>query len=102
MEPNKLETIAEELRNKVEVKDRTYRLRTYPQCFVGTDAVVLLTQNNLAKDADEAVEALEGLRQLGVFNHVTKDHVFKNEYLFYRFTEDEAFHGGYVISPLFQ
>ena len=32
----------------------------------------------------------------GIFNHVTKDHPFKDEALFYRFKtdEDEEFHGG--------
>eukprot|EP00210_Caulerpa_lentillifera_P008555 g8160.t1 len=94
MEPAELEIIADALKKNIQVKDRTYHLRTYPKCFVGTEAVALLIENKLTTNAEEAVNALEGLRQLGLFNHVTKDHPFKNEYLFYRFTEHEAFHGG--------
>lgn len=93
-----LQSIAEDLRKNIEVKDRTYRFKTYSQCFVGSDAVQYLLSKNYAENVDDAISVGEGLLQLGIFHHVTKDHGFKNEELFYRFAEDEAFHGGYVTS----
>ena len=98
MDDECLRFIAEDLRNNVEVKDRTYHLRTYPQCFVGADAVKHFLEKSHAETVADAVALGEGLLQLGVFHHVTKDHAFKNEELYYRFAEDEAFHGGYVTS----
>jgi len=94
MEEDFVKSIVKDLRDHLEVKDRTYRLKTYPQCFVGAEAVTYLLSSGYATTEEDAVSLGEGLREMDVFDHVTKDHPFKNEYLFYRFSEDEDFHGG--------
>lgn len=98
MDVELLRSIADDLRQNVEIKNRTYHFKTYPQCFLGSDAVKFFCTQKYAETVEDAVTVGEGLLQLGVFHHVTKDHGFKNEDLFYRFAEDEEFHGGYVTS----
>jgi len=71
-----------------EVRDRSYHLKTYPACFVGSEAVDWLVQNWGARSREEAVQLGQRLRAEGVFEHVkdiTKP--FLDGYYFYRFTE---------------
>ncbi|MCG8366531.1 MAG: hypothetical protein MJA27_24755 [Pseudanabaenales cyanobacterium] len=39
---------------------------------------------------DEALRIGQLLVECGIIHHVTDEHSFKDEYLFYRFYEDEA------------
>ncbi|NJL82857.1 MAG: hypothetical protein HC890_07730 [Chloroflexaceae bacterium] len=72
----------------LDISDRQYRLKTYPQCFVGQEAVAwLMSQYELSQEA--AVRVGQTLIERGIIHHVTDDHAFKDEYLFYRFYEDE-------------
>lgn len=41
-------------RKGVEVKDRKYHLKSYPQCFIGTEAVDWLVNSHWANTRDEA------------------------------------------------
>mmetsp|Transcript_57169 Transcript_57169/g.66838 ORF Transcript_57169/g.66838 Transcript_57169/m.66838 type:complete len:583 (-) Transcript_57169:1040-2788(-) len=88
-----LQMIAFALRGGIEIKDRTYHLLKYKECFVGSEVVDFLLLHNLANSR------LTGLRigqVLGticdMFEHVTGDHEFKDEYLFYRFKKPELRH----------
>ncbi|MEM7794407.1 MAG: transporter, partial [Cyanobacteria bacterium P01_C01_bin.118] len=73
----------------VEIKDRRFRLTVYPKCFVGSDAVTWLAQTqNATREA--AVRIGQALVEKGILHHVTDEHPFKDEYLFYRFYEDET------------
>jgi len=72
--------------NGVPVKDRRYHLKTYPQCFVGCEAVDwLVDDQNISRK--KAVEVGQKMLAMGFFEHVTQDHEFKDEGLFYRFVE---------------
>mmetsp|Transcript_4592 Transcript_4592/g.6135 ORF Transcript_4592/g.6135 Transcript_4592/m.6135 type:complete len:646 (-) Transcript_4592:91-2028(-) len=88
---SEVETVSllEKLRSVVELKDRRYRLSTYKNCFVGSDAVSQMVKIGLAENREEAVKVGQALLEVGEVNHVTRDHEFKDEALFYRFTEDE-------------
>lgn len=77
----------------IEVKDRKHHFKTYPKCFTGTDAVKWLIDNKVVNDIPGAVVMGNLMISEGVFNHVTKDHQFKNESLFYRFAKDEESRG---------
>ncbi len=79
------------LRDLVEITDRKYGFppKTYSRCFVGSDAVRALIDENIAADEDDAVRIGNMLLSAGVFHHVVKEHPFKNERLFYRFAADE-------------
>lgn len=74
------------LRRRVFVKDRRFRLHTYRTCFVASEAVDSILEAGYATRREEAVEicrVLESSHRL--FQHVTGDHTFKDEYLFFRF-----------------
>ncbi|NEQ77776.1 MAG: mechanosensitive ion channel [Okeania sp. SIO2C9] len=85
-----IDTLIKEMRgfHGVAIKDRRHRWGIYPKCFVGYEAVkwLMRTQNfNL----QEAISIGQLLIDRGLIHHVLDKHGFKNEYLFYRFYEDE-------------
>lgn len=59
-------------------------LKTYEQCFVGRELVQWFLDNQLATSESEAVSIGNDLISKGLMEHVTRDHSFKNENLFYR------------------
>lgn len=52
------------------------------------DAVKFLVWSGRASSVTEALALGNALMQRGIFSHVTNDHSFKNENLFYRFNSD--------------
>ena len=86
--------VAQKLKAGLEIKDRRWRLRTYKQVFLGTDAVNFFISNNYAANVTDAVLLGSELMAQGVFQHCMRDHPFKNEPLFYRFVDHDTFHGG--------
>jgi pyruvate/2-oxoglutarate dehydrogenase complex dihydrolipoamide dehydrogenase (E3) component len=87
-----VEELAREWREHVEIQDRRYRLRTYEDCFVGSEACEWLVESGHARDLEQAEMIGNVLLNGDVFHHVLREHEFKNDHLFYRFTEDET-HG---------
>eukprot|EP00536_Pseudo-nitzschia_multiseries_P002632 jgi/Psemu1/317943/estExt_fgenesh1_pm.C_350017 len=79
-----LDDIALRFRQNIKLEDRQFRLKTYKQVFVGTDAVDYLINSEAASNRQDAVELGKALQQMKVFEHVLRDHDFKDEYLFYR------------------
>lgn len=69
--------------------DRKYHLTTYKQCFVGKEFVDWLVSKGEASNREAAMELGTQLLDAGVFKHVCDDHHFKDEYLFYRFKNDD-------------
>ena len=83
-----LEEIAAKFRTGVEIKDRRYRLTTFKACFIGKEAVDYLVQTDLASTREEAVQLGQSLMtELSLFEHVTRDHRFADDHLFYHFIE---------------
>lgn len=83
-----LDAIADDFKKNVEVKDRSFRLTTYKQCFVGSEAVDYLVNSGQAPTRQDAVElgkALQATKYL--FEHVTRDHQFSDDFLFFRFID---------------
>lgn len=80
----------------IEVKDRKHRLKTYEQCFLGTDAVRHLVSVGAAEDEEGAVAIGQRMLENGLLHHVVREHDFKNEPLFYRFREAEN-HGEHEL-----
>jgi hypothetical protein len=81
-----LDELAELFKKSVNIEDRKYRLTTYKDCFVGKEAVDFLISSGSANSREEAVTlglALQTNFQL--FEHVTRDHDFADDKLFYRF-----------------
>lgn len=84
-----LEQIAAMLRGTqgVEVKDRWYLARRYARCFVGSEAVTCL-QTAYGISEAEAIRYGQLLVENDLVSHVTGQHLFENEFLFYRFQQD--------------
>lgn len=72
-------------RGGFECKDRVYGRRRYRECFVGAEAVDWLVAH-YALSEDDAVLIGQTMMDLGVLEHVTGDHEFRNGHFFYRFT----------------
>ena len=65
------------------LEDRRYNLTTYPQCFIGADAVNMLVGKKIMPTREKAAKLLNKLLQVGFIEHVTGDHDFKDKKLFY-------------------
>ena len=84
-----LQYAGEQLRQGVHVQHQTYRLKTYRNVFVGSQAVDFFVQSRLVSSREEAVKLGKVLLSAKLFRHVTNDHFFKDEYLFYRFSDED-------------
>ncbi|MGA1286373.1 MAG: EAL domain-containing protein, partial [Rubrivivax sp.] len=67
------------------VRDRRWRLRLYPQCFIGREAVDWIVQREGVSRA-KAVRIGRRLVALGLVAHVVGEHDFEDADLFYEFT----------------
>jgi len=83
----------------VPVQDRTHKFRTYKSVFIGSEAVTWLVANRFAKSRQEAVEIGNQLLKNDVFHHAVHEHKFKDDYLFYRFTEDDSIAQKTITGP---
>ncbi|NEP77342.1 MAG: mechanosensitive ion channel [Okeania sp. SIO3C4] len=85
-----IDNLIKEMRGShgVTIKDRRHRWGIYSKCFVGYEAVkwLMRTQN---LNLQEAISIGQLLIDRGLIHHVLDKNEFKNEYLFYRFYEDE-------------
>mmetsp|Transcript_30418 Transcript_30418/g.50532 ORF Transcript_30418/g.50532 Transcript_30418/m.50532 type:complete len:291 (+) Transcript_30418:161-1033(+) len=91
-----LNEIATKFKRHVKVSDRTYRLKSYKQCFIGSEAVDYLVESGATLTREDAVEIGKAFMEMRLFEHVCRDHEFKDEYLFYRFLEGNE-RGSYKI-----
>lgn len=94
--PVELEEITVKLRNLgsgIVIKDRRYRLKLYPKCFIGSEAVKWMITTGYAPNDKAAIKLGQKLLDFGIIHHVKNEHNFKNDYLFYRFAEDEVAKG---------
>jgi hypothetical protein len=73
----------------VEIKTRRYKLKLYQHCFLGNEAVDWIVAQVKVSRPD-AVKIGQKMLDKGIFNHVTTEHPFKDEGLFYRFNEDKG------------
>lgn len=72
----------------VPIADRRHRLRAYPRCFIGADAVAWLVRNEGLR-RDQAVAIGELLVERNLLHHVLDEHTFHDDALFYRFRADD-------------
>ena len=85
-----LEPLVAAMRNVggIHIKDRTFRLKTYRQCFVGSEAVDWLV-SYLKSSREEAVQIGQRLINEKWIHHVLDEQTFQDQYFFYRFRWDE-------------
>lgn len=79
-----LKQLFAEFRDKVDIKDRSYHLKKYPDCFIGSEAVTVMQKMWNLKSREEAVEYGKRFLENGFMFHVTYEHNFKDDFLFYR------------------
>jgi len=81
-----LEPLAREMtaRGGVAVEDRSYRGKTYRQCFVGTEALAWM-RGKAGLSAKAASAAAEALGRCGFVHHVVREHVFADASYYFRF-----------------
>ncbi|MGB3613881.1 MAG: mechanosensitive ion channel domain-containing protein [Elainellaceae cyanobacterium] len=72
----------------IDRRDRRYHLRLFKQCFVGSEAVTWLVQTQKTT-REQAVTIGQMLVDRCIVHHVTDEHPFIDDYLFYRFYDDE-------------
>ncbi len=73
----------------VEIKTRRHKLKLYQRCFLGNEAVDWIAKQAKVSRID-ATKIGQKMMEKGLFSHVTKEHQFKDERLFYRFNEDQG------------
>jgi len=84
-----IDTLVEVFR-KVETKDRKYHFKTFKKCFIGTEAVDNIIDSGHAQSREDAVLIGQALQEdHSLFEHVTRDHKFSDEYLFYHFIDEK-------------
>ncbi|CAM9543770.1 unnamed protein product, partial [Chrysoparadoxa australica] len=88
-----LQKLSELMHSSLDIKDRKYHLSSYKKCFVGKDAVEWMLRSGVSNSEEDAVSLGQLLIENGDIAHVTKDHSFANDNLFYRFARDETDHG---------
>ena len=91
-----LSDIAAKFKDNVKLSDRSYRLKTYKQCFVGSEAVDYLVESGATATREDAVLLGNAFIEMHMIEHVLRDHAFKDEYLFYRLVGENE-RGNYKI-----
>lgn len=84
-----LEGVAHALRdpvNGVAVKTRMFRLKSYPKCFIGSEATDWV-QNYLKVERSEAILVCKNLLQENFIHHITYDWPFEDRLLLYQFQD---------------
>ncbi len=76
------------LSNEVEIRDRAYSLRTYPYCFCGNELVDYFVRR-FGIDREQAVRLGKQLLAKDLIRHVTGEHDFLDQSLFYSFNEEK-------------
>jgi len=86
-----LRQLALEMRSPtgVEIKTRRYKIKLYQRCFLGNEAVDWISKKTKISRID-AIKLGQKMLDKGIFNHVTDQHQFKDESLFYRFQDDQG------------
>lgn len=75
------------LSNELEIRDRTYSLRTYPFCFCGNELVDYFVRR-FGITREQAVRLGKQLLAKDLIRHVTGEHDFLDQSLFYSFNEE--------------
>lgn len=80
----------EMLNSKLDVKSRRYLGKKYKDVVLGSEILDVLVATGELGSRGEALEVGRELQKAGIFSHVTKDHLLKDEALFFQLPK----HGG--------
>lgn len=71
-----LDTLVDNFKKNVSVKDRRYRFKTYKKCFVGSDAVQWMVSSGTAETREDAVTLGLLMQEAGLIEHCVRDHEY--------------------------
>jgi Domain found in Dishevelled, Egl-10, and Pleckstrin (DEP) len=78
-------------RTNVTVTTHRYRLQNYRGTFIGSEAVDFLVNSSMAKCRKDAVAlGRRFCKELQLFHHIKREHDFKDDFLFYRYNDDDS------------
>ncbi|KAL0392320.1 UNVERIFIED_CONTAM: hypothetical protein Sradi_2454800 [Sesamum radiatum] len=86
---DELALIARKMKGSVTIKDRFYKMRRFTNCFLGSEAVDFLSEDQYL-EREEAVEFGRKLANELFFQHV-EDSIFEDGNHLYRFLDDDPF-----------
>lgn len=93
-------SIIQKMRQSKLIKDRTYHLKKYPKCFIGSEAVTFFLTTDFCNNIEDAISLGERLMKEDHIHHVLDEHTFKNENLYYRFRVDDTTYVGPSVAKL--
>ncbi|KAK3230788.1 hypothetical protein Dsin_002669 [Dipteronia sinensis] len=85
---DELAVIVLKMKTSVVVKDRFYKMRRFTNCFLGSDAVDFLSEDQYL-EREEAVQFGRKLASKLFFQHVLDDNLFEDGDHLYRFLDDD-------------
>lgn len=77
------EALADLLQFKLDIRDRSYHLKLYPACFLGSSAVAWM-RSHFKLDTAQAIGLGQALQALGLLYHVAHEQAFANKAFFFR------------------
>ncbi|XP_027364859.1 uncharacterized protein LOC113871958 [Abrus precatorius] len=80
--------IVRKMKESIAVKDRLYKMRRFTNCFLGSEAVDFLSEDQYL-ERQEAVEFARKLANKLFFRHVLDDNLFEDGNHLYRFLDDD-------------
>uniref|UniRef100_A0A0D9WNG6 DEP domain-containing protein n=1 Tax=Leersia perrieri TaxID=77586 RepID=A0A0D9WNG6_9ORYZ len=85
---DELAAIVRKMRESITLKDRFYKMRRFSSCFLGSEAVDFLSEDQYL-ERDEAVEFGRKLASKHFFHHVLGENVFEDGNHLYRFLDND-------------
>ncbi|CAM9676266.1 unnamed protein product [Ectocarpus fasciculatus] len=82
--------LADEMKAQIAVRDRVHRLRVYPRCFSGREAVQWMLDGCHASSVIEAENIGNEMMKASVFQHILNSHVFEDSSVYYQFTDGDT------------
>eukprot|EP01084_Bolivina_argentea_P067782 123376_1 len=73
----------------LERKNRKYNFKTYENCFVGRECIDWMLSYKFVRTRERGIALGEIWEERGLIQHVSKGHSFKDDQLFYIFSEEE-------------
>ncbi|XP_042417627.1 uncharacterized protein LOC122006260 isoform X1 [Zingiber officinale] len=81
-------SIVRKMKESIIIKDRFYKMRRFSNCFVGSEAVNFLSEDQYF-EREEAVEFGRKLVGMHFFQHITNENIFEDGSHLYRFLEHD-------------
>ncbi|PKU74333.1 uncharacterized protein LOC110110387 [Dendrobium catenatum] len=85
---DELATIIRKMKESIVIKDRFYKMRRFSSCFLASEAVDFLAEDQYL-EREEAVELGRKMLSQHFFRHVLDDNIFEDSGHLYRFLEDD-------------